>query len=106
MAFHDMVDYDKRDQFSALIKFGYALNTIRADIGQEDNDDLREETLGARDKSFEWLTFGLELGVENIKAEFTYFNLRGDDQVLGLTNPRILTTITFTGGFTPFTSKD
>lgn len=83
------------------INFGLylAYNSIKGDIGQSANDEIQSNVLGTDKNSFIGPEFALEIRLKNLRAEFGYSWLKSDEQVPGLTGGRLLTTITFVGGF-------
>ena len=90
------------------VNFGIylAYNSIRGDIGQTINDPIRIQILGTDKKSFKGPEVALEIRLKNLRAEFGYSWLSSETEVPGLTGGRLLTTITFVGGFGLKLDKD
>jgi hypothetical protein len=83
------------------INFGlyFAYNSIKGDIGLRSNGELREETIGTKKRNFMGPEVALEIKLKNLRAEFGYSFLGAGREVPGLTSGRLITTISFVGGF-------
>jgi hypothetical protein len=97
--FHDLLGSEYRKNYNVLIGVGYAYNSIRGDIGLADRDALRERVLGTKTKSFTGLEIFAQFRIKNIKAEFSYTILDVGGSVPGISQGRMVTTVSFVGGF-------
>lgn len=97
--FHEFLHPDYRDDYSIALGGAFAYNSIRGDMAQSDNDDLREQLFKSMKKSFTGAEVFLHIRFQNIRAKFEYSILSPDSEVPGLTGGRMVTTISFVGGF-------
>ncbi len=87
------------DEYSINLGLYLAHNSIKGDIGQQANDLVRTQVLGTNIKNFIGPEVALEVRLLNLRAEFGYSWLGSDAEVPGLTGGRLMTTISFVGGF-------
>ncbi|MEM9897050.1 MAG: hypothetical protein AAF789_11840, partial [Bacteroidota bacterium] len=97
--FHEFLGLDYRDVHSISLGGAYAFNSIRGDIGQSSFDALRKELFNTSRRSFWGAEIFLHLRFKNIRAKFEYDILSPGVEVPGLTGGRMVTTISFIGGF-------
>jgi hypothetical protein len=97
--YHDFVTAEKRKNYSVQIGVNYALNSLSGDIGLAKNNLLRNSILGTDSRSFQGIEFVMSFQLENLRVNFSYPWLHGKDEVSGLTGGRLVTNITFVGGF-------
>ncbi len=98
----------KEFQDDCSINFGlyYAYNSIKGDVGQTSNNSIRTNILGTDKKQFSGPEVSLEIRLKNLRAEFGYSWLTKRTEVPGLTSGRLVTTISFVGGFGLKLDKD
>jgi hypothetical protein len=97
--FQEFLPKKLQDDYSINFGLYWAHNSIKGDIGQGINDQLRTKILGTDTKNFSGPEIALEIRLLNLRAEFGYSWLGADNEVPGLTGGRLLTTISFVGGF-------
>ncbi len=99
--FQEFLTGDLLDNYSLNFGLYFAYNSIQGDIGQTSNDQFRTKILGSMNKNFYGPEAAFEIRLKNLRAEFGYSWLRAGtkDEVLGLTSGRLVTTISFVGGF-------
>ncbi len=98
-AFQEFLTKKLLDDYSINFGLYIAYNSIQGDIGQKSNDSYRSKILGTTNTSFWGPEVALEIRLKNLRAEFGYSWLGTDNEVPGLTGGRLLTTISFVGGF-------
>lgn len=103
--FHEFIpSAAMQEKYSIYLGFSFSFRRIAGDIGQKNNDDLRNKILGMKEK---YVWFGgpetnLGIRLKNLKAEVSIpylMALVGKDDILGLTSMQFVTTISFIGGF-------
>ena len=97
--FHDILGSKLNRDYNVIIGAGYAYNSIRGDMGLDDNEEMRENVLGTSTTKFSGLEAFAEFRLKNIRAEFSYTVLDSSGQTPGLSGGRMVTTISFIGGF-------
>jgi hypothetical protein len=97
--FHEFLPKRLLDDYSINFGLYLAYNSIRGDMGLKANRHIREQVLGTPWKQFVGPEVALEIRLRNLRAEFGYSWLRPNTEVPGLTAGRMVTTITFVGGF-------
>ena len=98
--FHDFIPTEKRDRMAIQLGLNYAYNGISGDIGQKLNQQFRDRILNTTKRDFHGFEAGLDLRFNNLRFSAAYpilWNKEGEVQ--GLTNGRLITTVTFIGGF-------
>lgn len=98
-AFQEFLPKEFQDNYSINFGIYWAYNSIKGDIGQTTNDKIRTKILGTENKIFTGPEVALEIRLKSLRAEFGYSWLGADNEVPGLTGGRLLTTISFVGGF-------
>jgi hypothetical protein len=98
-AFHEFIPKSMLDEYSINLGFNFAYNSIRGDVGLNSNDAIRISTMGTSSKHFMGPEFVMEIRLKNLRADFSYSWLSADAEVPGLTGSRMVTTISFVGGF-------
>lgn len=100
--FHDFVPFKFRDKYSAYLGMSYAYNSLRGDLGGKNSSEIRRQFLNSEKKSFYGYEVSFGFRLRNIRADFSY-PILGDnndnDIITGLTGGRVITTISFVGGF-------
>jgi hypothetical protein len=76
-----------------------AYNSIKGDIGMDPNREFRKSVLNSNRKVFIGPEVELEIRLKNLRAQFAYSWLQPGSEVPGLTDGRLITTISFVGGF-------
>ncbi len=97
--FHDILSREYNHDFNVLIGLGWGFNSLRGDVAQQGNDAYREHLLGTRNMFFGGLETFAMFRIKNIRAEFSYTWLDVGGNVAGLSGSRMVTTISFVGGF-------
>lgn len=96
--FHEFLPTTLRETCSISIGAAFAFNTIKGDIGLASSNKVRSDILNSAVTSFYGYELNTILKLKNIRAEFGYIVFMGDD-IPGLTGGRLVTTISFVGGF-------
>lgn len=97
--FQEFLPIEFLDDYSINFGLYYAHNSIQGDIGHKSKDEFRSPILGTKSKSYNGPEIALEIRLKNLRAEFAYSWLGTNNEVSGLTGGRLLTTISFVGGF-------
>lgn len=97
--FQEFLPKELLDEYSINLGLYLAYNSIKGDIGQKVNRNFRHEILSTYRKNFLGPEVALEVRLLNIRAEFAYSWLLSNEEVPGLTGGRLITTISFVGGF-------
>lgn len=97
--FHDIVGRKYNKDFNVLIGAGWAYNSIRGDVGLAANESFRGRLLGTKRKAFNGLEIFAQFRIKNIKAEFSYTWLDPGGNIPGISGGRMITTVSFVGGF-------
>jgi hypothetical protein len=97
--FHEFLRPNLRNGSSISIGMGFVYNTIRGDVDLSINDSFRKSILGVMKTDFTGYEFNTLFRLKNIKAEFAYTHFNGADNIPGLSSGRLVTTISFVGGF-------
>ena len=102
--FHDFVPFspiENREEYAVTFGIAYALNTISNDIKLTDNTDILKKVLGTEKTAFHGIELSFDLKFKNVRAGFAYPILfsKDEDEIPGLTGGRVITSISFTGGF-------
>jgi hypothetical protein len=98
-AFYEFLRPDLRENCSISIGTGFIYNSIRGDVALPINEGFRKSILGENKIDFYGYEFNTLFRLKNIKAEFSYTHLSGTDNIPGLSGGRLVTTISFVGGF-------
>lgn len=97
--FHEFLPKRFLDIYSINFGLYFAYNSVKGDMGLKANENIRKQVLGTPWKQFVGPEVALEIRLRNLRAEFGYSWLRPNTEVPGLTAGRMVTTITFVGGF-------
>jgi hypothetical protein len=97
--FHDLIPYHKRNNYSVMLRAGYASNWVRGNLGSKANDLTRKRFIGTTDRTFHGVEFGVGFRLKNILADFAYTILTDHNNIPGLTGSQLVMTIKFIGGF-------
>jgi hypothetical protein len=97
--FHEFLPQKYLDDYSINFGIYLAYNSIKGDMGLKVNEHIREQVINTKWKQFVGPEVALEIRLKNLRAEFGYSWLRPNVEVPGLTAGRMITTITFVGGF-------
>ncbi|MBO6515433.1 MAG: hypothetical protein JJ975_02685 [Bacteroidia bacterium] len=97
--FHEFVVPQSRKDYSVTLGVAYAYNGIAGDLGLEKNDDIREAILGTTKRHYHGAEIGLNFRLKNVRVNFSYPVFPWQGQVSGLTGGRLVTGISFIGGF-------
>lgn len=97
--FHEFLPKDYLNNYSINIGLYFAYNSLKGDIGLAPYGEKRKEILGTDKRNFIGPEVALEIRLKNLRAEFGYSFLQSGTEVPGLTSGRLLTTISFVGGF-------
>lgn len=97
--FHEFIPKNLLDDYSINLAVNLAYNSVKGDVGLEQNGALRQSLMGSSAKKFLGPEVSLEIRLRNLKAEFAYSWLQSKTEVPGLTGGRMVTTISFIGGF-------
>jgi len=97
--FHDILGRDYNHDYNVLIGAGWGFNSLRGDIAQVGNEALRENLLGTKNLFYGGIEVFALFRIKNISAEFSYTWLDNKGSVPGLSGSRMVTTISFVGGF-------
>lgn len=83
------------------INFGVylAYNSIKGDLSMESNKNFMKQILNTNRNTFIGPEVELEIRLKNLRAQFAYSWLQPGSDVPGLTDGRLITTISFVGGF-------
>lgn len=100
--FHEFVPDKIRMEkdYSVLVGVNYTYRGILGDIRFKENEEFRKSLLGTSRVKFHGLEFTAGLKFQNIRAEVQIPMIKyRNDEVLGLTNTQLITSIRFVGGF-------
>lgn len=97
--FHDILGRDYNHDYNVLIGAGWGFNSLRGDVAQKGNEAFREDILGTKNLFYGGIEVYAMFRIKNIRAEFSYTWLDVGGNVAGLSGSRMVTTISFVGGF-------
>lgn len=97
--FHEFLAEHLRENSSISVGVGFVYNSLRGDAELSSNNDFRKSILGTTKADFYGYEFNTMFRLKNIKAEFAYTHFDGSDNIPGLSGGRLVTTISFVGGF-------
>lgn len=97
--FQEFLTKELLDHYSINFGLYLAYNSIQGDMGQKKNEGPRSVILNTPNTNFWGPEMSLEIRLKNLRAEFGYSWLGINDEVIGLTGGRLVTTISFVGGF-------
>lgn len=97
--FHDILSKDYNKDFNVLIGAGWGFNSLRGDVAQSSYRDFRTRWLGTTTVKFAGIEAFAAFRIKNIQAEFSYTWLDRTGSVPGISGSRMVTTISFVGGF-------
>ena len=98
--FHEFLKPELLDN-DLSINFGvyFAYNSVKGDLAMESSRDFRRSVLNSKRNIFIGPEVELEIRLKNLRAQFAYSWLQPGTDVPGLTDGRLITTISFVGGF-------
>lgn len=97
--FHEFLAPQLRDEYSINVGIFAAYNSIKGDIGLKQNKEILKKILDTSRRSYFGPEFALEIKLKNLRAEFAYSWLQPSVEIPGLSSGRLVTTISFVGGF-------
>jgi hypothetical protein len=96
--FHEFLKAEYRDDYSISLGISTAFNTIAGDLALDKNETFRASILNTKKTAYFGVEYSTVFRIKNIRAEFAYTVLPGMS-VPGLSGGRLVTTISFVGGF-------